>query len=294
MISIVARNIASDCDPRFAACAPGTYVGGTSVQLFAYPTTPPPRNPGPGVPFGFVQGAYGLGVTTIWRYDPATGRSDAKSDFVRYQPPPPGTYYLAVVILGSVGPASAVDLYDSWVFPDPVTIGSAAPASKEVRIVEYHNAAFDHYFMTSLGAEIALCDASAPPCAGWAPTGFTFGATRDSAMTAAEADVCRFYNDSFVPSSHFYALRGEGCETTLTLFPDWKLESDALFAVQPVPADGDCGSGTVPVYRLYNGGIGGSPNHRFVTNADERQRMIESGWIPEGYGIGVAMCAPAD
>jgi hypothetical protein len=77
------------------------------------------------------------------------------------------------------------------------------------------------------------------------------------------------------------------------LFPDWKLEDDKLFNVMlPDSGDGTCPAGTIAVYRLYNRGMGGAPNHRFVTSLAERQNMISSGWIAEGYGIGVGMCAP--
>ena len=57
-------------------------------------------------------------------------------------------------------------------------------------------------------------------------------------------------------------------------------------------AGGVCPAGTLPVYRLYNNGMGGAPNHRFVTSLAERQIMIGKGYVPEGNGIGVGMCAP--
>ena len=51
-------------------------------------------------------------------------------------------------------------------------------------------------------------------------------------------------------------------------------------------------AGTVPVYRLYNNGMGNAPNHRFVTSLAERQNMINLGWVAEGAGIDVGMCVP--
>ena len=57
-------------------------------------------------------------------------------------------------------------------------------------------------------------------------------------------------------------------------------------------ASGACPAGTIPVYRLYNNGMGGAPNHRFVTSLAERQNMINKGYVAEGNGIGVGMCAP--
>jgi hypothetical protein len=47
------------------------------------------------------------------------------------------------------------------------------------------------------------------------------------------------------------------------------------------------------VFRLYNNGQGGAPNHRYTTDAAVRAAMIAAGWAPEGYGPqGVALCSP--
>jgi hypothetical protein len=54
---------------------------------------------------------------------------------------------------------------------------------------------------------------------------------------------------------------------------------------------GTCPANTTPVFRLYNNGVGGAPNHRFTTSATIRQTMINQGWTPEGSGIGVSLCA---
>jgi Repeat of unknown function (DUF5648) len=112
---------------------------------------------------------------------------------------------------------------------------------------------------------------------------------------AGSVAICRFFNDHFAPkSSHFYALRGFGCEATLATFPDWKLEDDKLFnTMLPDAASGACPAGTIPVYRLYNNGMGNAPNHRFVTELAERQKMVTQGWVAEGAGTGVGMCVPA-
>ncbi len=288
-VAIVARNLASDCDPR-GSCSSGGYIGLVSVQLWAFETAPPQPNPGQASAVDLSHG-HALASTTFFRYDPASGRSDAKSGFVPLMPAPPGSYQLAVLVLGSGATGGSTVLYDSFPYLTPVTLAGRAPTSPDVRVVEYYNASFDHYFMTPLAVEIGLCDTGAVPCAGWMPTGFTFRASHSAVSAAAQAQVCRFYNDSFAPSSHFYALRGQGCEATLQYFPDWRLESDSLFQAQPLPSSGACPGTGVPVYRLYNDGKGGAPNHRFLTDATERQRMVETGWIPEGYGTGIAMCA---
>lgn len=170
---------------------------------------------------------------------------------------------------------------------------SASSAPPKVSVIEYYHAAFDHYFITPLANEIALCDAAKAPCAGWVRTGHQFNAYASTGAPPASVGVCRFYNDSFAPaSSHFYALHGGGCEQTLALFPDWQLESPNLFNMRVPDGNGGCAAGSVPVYRLYNNAMGGAPNHRFTTDLDVRDAMIAQGWVPEGNGIGVTFCSP--
>jgi hypothetical protein len=159
--------------------------------------------------------------------------------------------------------------------------------------VEYHNSDFDHYFITPLADEIALLDAAQPPFEAWSRTGFSFSVYVSSNAPDGAVATCRFFNDHFAPkSSHFYAPHGFGCETTITYFPDWTLEYPALFSTLLPDAAGACPTGTIPVYRLYNNGMGAAPNHRFVTSLIERQNMLNKGYVAEGNGIGVSMCVP--
>ena len=175
-----------------------------------------------------------------------------------------------------------------------VTAPGGGPAT--VNVVEYHHAAFDHYFITPVAAEIALLDAHAPPFQDWSRTGFSFNAYVNAGAPAGSVAICRFFNDHFAPkSSHFYAAHGFGCEATIAQFPDWGLEDDKLFnTMLPDATTGDCPAGTIPVYRMYNQGMGGAPNHRFVTSLAERQKMLDQGFVAEGAGpIGVGMCVPS-
>lgn len=173
-------------------------------------------------------------------------------------------------------------------------IGVPPGAPGLVTLVEYYNAALDHYFLTPLPTEIALCDAGVAPCAGWVRTGATFEAFASADAAHGTIAVCRFFDDAYAPkSAHFYALHGLGCEETLARFPDWRLESDDLFAMAAPSPDGACAAGTRPVFRLFNDGLGGAPDHRFTVDASIRATMIARGWIAEGYGIGVAFCAPS-
>ncbi len=161
------------------------------------------------------------------------------------------------------------------------------PMLGQVTVVEYYYPPFDHYFMTADPGEIAILDAHTPPFADWVRTGYTFAEMDSAHALSGSASICRFFNASFAPkSSHFFAAQGLGCEETITHFPDWQLETLSAFSARIPDSGGACASG-VPVYRLYNNGMGGAPNHRFVTNVTEGLEMIGKGWTYE-Y---VAMCA---
>ena len=162
----------------------------------------------------------------------------------------------------------------------------AAPAT--VNAVEYHHAAFDHYFITTIADEITKLDNGT--FAGWARTGLEFKVF--AAGGTSTSPVCRFFSTAFAPkSSHFYTANPTEC-TTVKSNADWQFEAEVFFVATPA-ADGTCAAGTVPVYRLYNNGQGAAPNHRFTTDLAVRADMLGKGWIPEGFGVGVTMCAPS-
>lgn len=153
--------------------------------------------------------------------------------------------------------------------------------------VEFFHAGFRHYFLSANTGEIAKLDDGT--FAGWSRTGETFKV--NTIGTEGLAAVCRFFTVAFPPtSSHFYAPRGLGCEGTLTN-DKWQYEGDVFSMALPDTA-GNCPSGTIPVYRLYNNGQGGAPNHRFTTSLSTRSQMLAQGFSAEGAGIGVGMCSP--
>ncbi|MEP7060821.1 MAG: choice-of-anchor D domain-containing protein [Betaproteobacteria bacterium] len=160
-----------------------------------------------------------------------------------------------------------------------------------VAVVEYYNAGINHYFITPIPGEIALL--GKPPFDAWQPTGLTFNAFAPAGAPANSVGICRFFNDHFLGvSTHFYAPHGAGCETTIAQFPDWTLESAQLFNAYVPDPSGSCTGASIPVYRLFNNGLGGAPNHRFTTSLAVRQTMLDQGYTPEGFGIGVGMCVP--
>lgn len=163
-----------------------------------------------------------------------------------------------------------------------------APAGRALA-VEYYNPGFGHYFITANAAEAANLDSGTPP--GWQRTGQTFAVY--ASPGAGLVAVCRFFSGtSFgTKSSHFYAPRGLGCEALLPTNPVWAFEGDVFYTALP-DATGACPEGQVPVYRLYNDGRGGAPNHRFTTSATVKLDMIGEGYVAEGAGPGVGMCSP--
>ena len=166
---------------------------------------------------------------------------------------------------------------------------SGASPSATVPVIEYYDAAFDHYFITAIPGEINALDNGAFP--GWTRTGLQFNAY--AANASGTSPVCRFFSTAFAPkSSHFYTPFSSECAARQT-DPGWLLESAAGFYI-PVPAgDGSCETDTTSVYRLYNNGQGGAPNHRYTTDFTVRAQMIAQGWAPEGLGPdGVQMCSP--
>jgi hypothetical protein len=165
--------------------------------------------------------------------------------------------------------------------------GNTAAAATAVA-VEYYHPTLDHYFMTALQDEITKLDMGT--FVGWARTGHRFNVY--AAAGAGRERVCRFFSTAFgIKSSHFYTSDAAEC-TLVESDANWQFEGGAFYASSPAP-DGTCPAGTNPVYRVYNNGQGGAPNHRYTTELVERARMLPLGWVAEGYGtLGVIMCAP--
>lgn len=167
--------------------------------------------------------------------------------------------------------------------PPPVATGPTAS------VIEYFHTGFGHYFVTNIAGEIDALDTGR--VAGWTRTGKSFKAF--TTAVALTAPVCRFFTTAFAPrSSHFYtAIAGE-CASVRNGNPNWQYEGDA-FHVPPADAAGACPAGSRAVYRLYNNGGSGAPNHRYTTESDVRAQMLAAGWQAEGFGaLGVAFCAP--
>ena len=166
-------------------------------------------------------------------------------------------------------------------------------------LIEYHNTALDHYFMTTEGAETAAIDRGAAG-PGWTRTGQTFGAYADIQGTGFyESPVCRFYGTpGRGPNSHFFTADASEC-SIVKADAGWTFESPAAFTIATAPirrlppgtsttlTEKFCPGGR-PVYRVYNNRFAqNDSNHRYVSDLALYESMKARGWLPEG----VMMCA---
>jgi hypothetical protein len=145
--------------------------------------------------------------------------------------------------------------------------------------VEYYYADWNFYFVTAFPGEIAAIDGGAFG-GGWKRTGESFNVWTDASSGALP--TCRFLSTAFFPkSSHFYTDDATEC-ASLEADRIWQYEGIAFY-IQPPNEWGGCpATETIPLYRLYNNGMGGAPNHRYTTNEVLRNQMVAGGWVVEG------------
>ena len=166
---------------------------------------------------------------------------------------------------------------------------TAIASSPTVSAIEYYYAAWDYYFETAFPQEIAALDGGAFGGV-WQRTGQTFRVWPQP--NASASPTCRFFSTTFAPkSSHFFSPLANEC-ALLSSSPDWQFEAIAFYVVL-ADANGLCPAGTVPLYRLYNNGMGGAPNHRYTTSLEVFNAMLAAGWVFEGNDITkVFACVP--
>jgi hypothetical protein len=152
------------------------------------------------------------------------------------------------------------------------------PPNDDQRIaVEFYNPSLNHYFITAEPAEAAMLDAGLV-VPGWQRTGFDFEVHKPDSANGVAA--CRFFGTpGRGPNSHFFTIDPAECAKVRNN-PDWTFESLAFKA--DVPSLEDCAIDRVPVIRLYNNGMGGEANHRYLTSHSEIRAMLDEGWIREG------------
>ena len=166
--------------------------------------------------------------------------------------------------------------------------GIVSTAPESVAVVEFYNAALDHYFITWAAAEIANLDAGNTPTR-WTRTGYGFRA--GIVAQPSTSPVCRFYIPPEKGDSHFFGRGTTECNATAAKNPTFVLE-DPAFMQMMLPTAGNCPSGTVPIYRVFSNRP--DANHRYMTDRTVRDQMVAKGWVAEGDGPDlVVMCAPS-
>ena len=212
---------------------------------------------------------------------------------------PPGMTTFASVKVGRLAPGGYH--VEGWAAPD--TGGASAQyfardfaVDRSSAVVEYYQEDLDHYFVSASPVEIDLLDAGGQ--GNWKRTaqGFNAWLAREDAPGNARP-VCRFYAAG--PNSHFYTGDASECASLKALeqqqradaaakgqrFLGWGYEGIAFYAL--VPVNGQCPSGTSPVWRAYNNRAAqDDSNHRFTVDPQQRAAMASS-WIDEG----VAFCS---
>jgi photosystem II stability/assembly factor-like uncharacterized protein len=166
-------------------------------------------------------------------------------------------------------------------------------ASDQRELAEFYHPAFDHYFISADPEEVfVLRQGGLPP---WRPTGRWFWGWESDA--SGSSPVCRFWSgQTFAPkSSHFYTPYPDECQG-LRQGNVWLFEGQAFGWRLPTGAVGSrvCPAENWPLYRAYNNGQGGAPNHRYTTDPAMLDAMLAQGWIMEGEAsTRVFACVPA-
>ncbi len=159
----------------------------------------------------------------------------------------------------------------------------------EVSAVEFYHAEFDRFFLTTSPLEMGLLDSGVYK--GWLRAQFEFKV--EDAPAPGLVPVCRFFSAAFAPkSSHFFTAFPEEC-AAVKANPNWVFEGETFYVRLPDFA-GRCETGTMPVYRAYNGGQDGAPAHRYSPYLGDACGYFGRACVREGLGPeGVAFCVPA-
>ena len=298
-IGPTATNVTFVGDVSYYSNSPGT-VGLTAIGIKNNSPTATSASlrmelwavPAPWTSEGEASG-YKLAEYPLAPLAPGPGYARVDSGTLAFTPPLNGVWDLVMLLTEYLG-TSGND--DGYVFDDFVnlegtlTVGNAPPQTAVA--VEYYYAAWGFYFLTASPAEIVALDGDAFGGL-WRRTGQQFNVYPLGGGTASSFVVWRFFSTIFAPkSSHFYTPNvAEYNALVAENGVGWQLEGPVFSAPLPAP-DGTCSGGSIPVYRMYNNGMGGAPNHRFTTDINVRDELAGAGWKPEGAGIGVGFCSP--
>jgi hypothetical protein len=198
-------------------------------------------------------------------------------------------------VAGRVGDGAAVGGFCGAGLLDAGTaVASTVPAISKlppgaVAVVEFYDAALDHYTISADAAEIAALDGSGR----WQRTGYVFYAfaSRDAAPAPVQP-VCRFYGSAaYLIDSYFFSADANECAYLAAKgAPKWSLQTANAFYIEVPDAEGRCRAGTLPVYRFFDNRQDAS--QRFTVDLSVKRAMINRAWVPDGPGAkGAAFCS---
>ena len=155
---------------------------------------------------------------------------------------------------------------------------AAARAGEVVDTIEYYNASLDHYFITAFPEEAADLDAGGQ-VQGWTRTGYSFqelegGHGSRQRRVPVLRHAGRRAEFALLHDQRGGVREGEG-ESGLDLRGARVPRGRAARRPAAPPS-------TQTVTRLYNNGMGGEANHRYLTDAAEIDRTVAKGWLVEG------------
>lgn len=166
---------------------------------------------------------------------------------------------------------------------------SLCPGDVHADLIEFRATSREQYFYTFDASELAALDSGA--VGGWQRTGESFRVIRQAGSPRPIENrfhrVYRFWGGSSQAApAHFFTLSQDEC-AVLRDRPSWNwIFEGAPYWAQALEG-GTCAKG-VPLRRLYNGGAGGAPAHRYTTRAAVATEMVDRGWIDEGAVMCVA------
>jgi hypothetical protein len=188
--------------------------------------------------------------------------------------------------LQGTGEFTRIDRSDYVCFsaPPPDAVGTA---------IEYYSGTLDHYFFTADANEKTALD-SGLVAGGWVRTGKSFLVTLfpgcRTLIEGGKHPVYRFVGEANIgPDSHFFTVSQDECGVVRDRVDwHWMFEGAPFYASEPIAGACPAGFGKYgqALYRAYNNGKGGDPNHRYSTDPAVIQAMVDQGWIDEG----LAMC----
>ena len=176
---------------------------------------------------------------------------------------------------------------------DTMTIATENNSIKNTAIAtEFYHAEFNHYFHTASEVETrVLIDGLYHEA--WHRT-FQFFRVWTT-PGPGRFSVSRFFSTQWgTKSSHFFtADQNERNKLVAGTIPGWQLEADGVYYIALPDGAGHCPAGTEALYRLYNNGQGGAPNHRLTASRATRDALVTQGWVGEGSGADIVYaCTP--